>query len=106
MARAGRICRVARCPHPAGTEGTCSEHTLSRHERGYGAEHVKAARDLKRAHVQGAPCRRCDQPMFSFQGLQAAHTLALREGDLTVLPDHLEHPWCNQGDTRHPNGAR
>lgn len=107
MARAGKVCREKGCPRAAGPRGTCPDHTLSRHERGYGSAHEAAARALKREHVQGAPCRRCGQPMFSFQGLQAAHTEALREGNPDALPDHLEHPWCNQGDTRHPslNGA-
>lgn len=107
MARAGKVCRQARCPRGAGPEGTCSEHTLSRHERGYGSDHVKAARDLKRAHAEGTSCPSCSQPMFTFQGLHAAHTTALREGDLGALPDHLEHSWCNESDTRHPtaNGA-
>jgi hypothetical protein len=95
MPRAGKVCRIPRCPAPAGPQGTCTEHTLTRHERGYGSAHVRRRDELLKALVPGTPCSLCGLPMYAWQKLHAGHTVALRD-DPAAVADCLQHEACNE----------
>lgn len=57
--------------------------------------HRKAAAALRANFVEGTPCRRCGQRMWSSQRLQAGHH-PLRPAATGALPDALEHGVCNE----------
>lgn len=96
-------CLAVGCPRRAVYRGRCAEHAADaerargrRQARGYDAEHDRIVRRLKRTLVPGTPCRRCGEPMYPSQDLDAGHPsdAPARRGGRA---DQLEHAACNRG---------
>lgn len=73
-------------------------------QRGYGAPHQRARRQLKAAMRDGDPCCRCGLPMYRWQlelgrndmrGIDADHHAQARALG-GPLPDALAHRRCNR----------
>ena len=66
-------------------------------QRGYGNEHQKARARLLAALARnpGQPCRRCGQPMWPWQNLDAGHP-DWAPARTRQPPDALEHAHCNR----------
>lgn len=102
LSRALRVCTEDGCPELV-TKGRCADHARERErqrgsaaQRGYDARHKRIRARLLRDLIPGAPCPRCNQPMWHDQPLDAGHSVDLRD-DPTARADRLEHASCNRG---------
>jgi hypothetical protein len=89
----------SRCEDCAGEVGRARDAARgSRHQRGYGAEHVATREVLLARFVPGSACPRCGEPMWPSQRLQAGHPddAPLRL-DRRSRATRLEHGSCNEG---------
>lgn len=96
-----RVCRHRTCP-VLGHGTWCVDHAReqeqyrgSRHERGYGADHVARRQAMFDVLMPGTPCPVCGLGMWVDQALDAGHSEDLRDNPHAVA-DRLEHAACNR----------
>lgn len=73
----------------------CRPWTPKRSARRRGWIHTKAARELRAAFRDGDICRKCGDPMFTWERLDAGHSDIAPAGP-DVPPDAMEHARCNR----------
>lgn len=102
-----RTCAEPGCPELT-TGRRCPDHARqreqargNRHQRGYGNDHDDRRDALVRHHIPSTPCPKCGAPMWEPEGLDAGHSVDLRE-DPDAVADQLEHRGCNRGWRRQP----
>jgi hypothetical protein len=61
----------------------------------YGYEHRKARARAIDAMPNGAPCPRCNRPMYKWQRLQLGHVVSVAMGG-SGGPTRIEHGACNE----------
>ena len=61
----------------------------------YGYAHQKARKQALAMMVNGAPCPRCNRPMYKHQRLHLGHVLSVAMGGAKG-PTRLEHAVCNE----------
>jgi hypothetical protein len=61
----------------------------------YGYRHKKTRAKAMDAMVNGAPCPRCNRPMYKWQRLQLGHVVSVAMGG-SDGPTRIEHGSCNE----------